>query len=204
MLEITQSYGSPFVRKVRICTALKGLEGEVRFIDPETDKSRNEALRAANPLQKIPAAMLADGSLMFDSHVICEYIDQMKPEPRLFPASGPARWKTLTLASLADGIMEAAILVVYERRFRPEEKWHQGWVDKQQQKVDAGLAYLETQVPPWSGIPDYGQITLACALGFLDHRQGRGWRDLTPRLAAWQNHFAETVPSFAATAPPAA
>ncbi|CAN0277842.1 unnamed protein product [Phaeothamnion confervicola] len=204
MLEITQSYGSPFVRKVRICAAIKNLDGNVRFIDPEQDKARNEALRASNPLQKIPAAMLEDGSLMFDSHVICEHIDTLSPTPRLFPAAGPERWRTLTLAALADGVMEAAVLVVYEGRFRPKEKWHQEWVDKQQAKVEGGLTYLEGHIPSWTGHPDYGHIALACALGFLDHRQGRGWRQRYPKLAVWQDHFAQTVPSFAATAPPAA
>jgi len=201
MLEVTQSYGSPFVRKARICTAIKGLEDQIRFIDPEQDKSRNEALRAANPLQKIPAARMPDGTLIFDSRVICEYIDQLRPEPRLFPLPGPDRWRTLTLASLADGIMDATVLVLYERRFRPEEKWHQEWVDKQQAKIDTALAYLETHIPSWSEQPDYGHITLACALGFLDHRQAGKWRASFPHLVAWQDHFAANVHSFGKTAP---
>ncbi len=202
MIELTQSLGSPFVRKVRIAAAVKGLQGQVNFIDPEKDKDRNEALRAANPLAKVPAARLEDGSLIFDSHVLCEYLDSLAPPATLFPPAGPERWRTLTLASLADGIMEAAILVVYEGRFRPEEKWHQPWLDKQQSKIDSAIRYLEATLPPFKGQPDYGDITLACALGYLDLRQAGQWRREHPRLVTWLNSFAAAVPAFAATEPP--
>ena len=202
MIQITQSYGSPFVRKVRITVALKRLAEMVEFIDPQADAKRNETLRASNPLQKIPAARLDDGTLMFDSHVICEHLDSLAPAPLLFPAAGTDRVRALTLAALADGIMEAAVLVVYESRFRPEEKWHQEWVDRQQAKVDAGLAYLESNIPDWKSQPDYGHITLACALGFLDNRQAGTWREKNPKLAAWLGQFEAAVPAFAATAPP--
>ena len=202
MLQITQSFGSPFVRKVRITVAMKGLTGKVDFIDPTEDAKRNETLRADNPLNKIPTARLDDGSLIFDSHVICEYLDTLASSPPLFPASGPARFQALTLAALADGIMEAAVLIVYESRFRPPEKWHQEWVDRQQAKVDAGLIHLERNIPDWTTHPDYGHITLACALGFLDLRHGGKWREKNPKLVQWLAHFAEAVPAWAATAPP--
>lgn len=201
MIEVTLAPTSPFVRKVRIATAMKGLDRRVAFLHPETDKQRCEALRAANPLQKVPAARLDDGTLIFDSHVICEYLDTLSATPRLFPAAGPERFRTLTLAALADGIMEASVLVVYEGRFRPKEMWHQPWVDRQQEKVDQGLAYLEAHVPNWSTHPDYGHISLAAALGFLDLRQGGKWRASSPKLVAWLDRFAAAVPSFAATAP---
>lgn len=202
MIEITQSFGSPFVRKVRITVAMKDLGSQVVFLDPQKDQARNEALRAANPLQKIPAARLQDGSLIFDSHVICEHLDTLTASPRLFPAPGLERSAALTLASLADGIMEAAVLVLYESRFRPKEKWHQEWVDKQQAKVDAGLDFLEARIPGWSQSPNYGHITLACALGFLDARQAGKWRASHPNLSAWLGRFAAAVPAFAATEPP--
>ncbi len=202
MIQVTQSYGSPFVRKVRITVAMKGIADKVEFIDPQSDTKRNEELRASNPLQKIPAARLDDGTLIFDSHVICEHLDTLAPSPQLFPAASIERVKALTLASLADGIMEAAVLVVYEGRFRPEEKRHQEWVDRQQAKVEAGLAYLESNIPDWRAHPDYGHITLACALGFLDTRQAGKWREKHLKLVAWLDRFEAAVPAFAATAPP--
>lgn len=204
MIQITQSYGSPFVRKVRLTVAVKGIANKVEFIDPQAQAERNAALRAANPLQKIPAARLADGTLIFDSHVICEHLDGLAPSPRLFPTTPAERAKSLTLAALADGIMDATVLVIYEGRFRPAEKRHQDWVDRQQGKIDAGLAWLESNIPDWHGHPDYGHITLACALGFLDDRQSGTWRTKFPTLAAWLARFDNAVPAFAATAPPKA
>lgn len=202
MITVTQAWTSPFVRKVRIAVAVKGLKDRVRFLDPEKDGPDNDALRAANPLQKVPAARLDDGRLIYDSHVICEYFDTLSPTPRLFPSAGDERLRMLTLAALADGIMDAAILIVYEARFRPEDKWHQGWIDKQQVKVDQALAFLEASPPAWSGTPDYADISLACALGFLDLRQAGRWRKAHPKMVAWLDGFSAAVPSFSATAPP--
>ena len=204
MIEVTSSPASPFVRKVRITAAVKGLGGKVEFLDPEADAKRAEALRASNPLAKIPTAKLDDGTLIYDSHVICEYLDSLAPTPVLFPASGRARFDTLTLAALADGISDAAILIVYEGRFRPKEKWHQEWVDRQQAKIDAAVDLLESKSPDWKTAPDYGHITLACALGFMDLRLAGKWRTGHPRLTAWLDRFAAATPSFAATAPPKA
>ena len=203
MLQITSSPSSPFVRKVRIAAAMKGVESKIDFVDPNADAARATALRDANPLNKIPVARLDDGTLVYDSHVICELIDTMSSTPRLLPASGMDRIRTLTLAALGDGIAEAAILIVYEGRFRPKEKWHQEWVDKQQTKVDAALDHLESHVPDWQGSPDYGHLSLAAALGFLDLRFGARWREKHPKLSAWQDRFAAAVPSYAATAAPA-
>lgn len=204
MITVTQAWTSPFVRKVRIAVAVKGLQDRVAFLDPDKQGPANEALRAANPLQKVPAARLEDGTLIYDSHVICEHLDTLAPSPRLFPPSGRARLQVLTLAALADGIMEAAVLVVYESRFRPKEKWHQGWIDKQQIKVDQALDHLEANLPDWPGAPDYASISLVCALGFLDLRQGGRWRKGHPKLVGWLDRFAAAVPSYGETAPPAA
>ena len=202
MIEVTQAANSPFVRKVRIAVLMKGLESKVAFLDPASQGERNEALRAANPLQKVPAARLEDGTLIYDSHVICEHLDTLTASAQLFPAAGKERLRALTLGALADGIMEASVLIVYEGRFRPKEKWHQEWIDKQQIKIDQGLAWLEANVPEIKGTPDYGHLSLACALGFLDLRQDGKWRARCPKLAAWLGRFAAAVPAFAATTPP--
>ncbi|MFM1815485.1 MAG: hypothetical protein RLZ98_2180 [Pseudomonadota bacterium] len=199
-MKLLGSLGSPFVRKALICAHIKGAADKIQFVvtnsGPEAD-----ALRARNPLGKIPILFLDDGTTVYDSHVICEYIDTLSDTPKLFPAAGPGRLKTLTLAALADGLAEASILVAYESRFRPKEMWVQSWVDRQQAKVDAALAHLEQNVPTFSGAPDYGHVALATSIGFVDLRQGADWRAKYPKVAAWQDDFAARVPSYAATMP---
>ena len=111
------------------------------------------------------------------------------------------RFRTLTLGSLADGILDAALLLVYEGRFRPENMKVQGWVDRQQGKVDRSLALLETAPPAWKVSPDYGHLTMAVALGYLDFRHGGKWRAGHPKLVKWLDEFAAAVPAFEATRP---
>lgn len=202
MLKYTASQGSPFVRKVRLTIAIKGLESKVQGVNDDNNPALTKEVRGKNPLNKIPTMMLDDGSVIYDSHVICEYLDGLTPSPKLFPADLGARTKALTLAALADGIMEAAILVAYESRFRPEEKRVQEWVDRQQAKADAGIDYLEKNIPTIGTSPDYGHVTLACALGYLDYRQSGKWRQGHPKLAAWLDSFAAKVPAFKDTGPP--
>lgn len=202
MLKFTASQGSPFVRKVRLTIAIKGLEGKVQGVNDDNDPALTKQIRGKNPLAKIPTMMLDDGSVIYDSHVICEYLDSLAPTPKLFPADVGARTKTLTVAALADGIMEAAVLVAYETRFRPEDKRVQDWVDRQQAKADAGIDYLENNIPTIGATPDYGHVTLACALGYLDYRQAGKWRAKHPKLVAWLDGFAAKVPAFAQTGPP--
>lgn len=202
MMKLLGSLGSPYVRKVLITAERKGLAQDVQLVKTDSG-AEADALRAKNPLNKIPILFLADGTEVFDSHVICEYLDTLRPSPRLISPDGPERLKTLTLAALADGMLDAAILIRYEARFRPENMWVQSWVDRQQAKIDASVDYLEKNLPVWGAHPDYGHITLACALGWLDDRQGGKWRASHPKLAAWQDKFAATVPSFGETKPPA-
>lgn len=202
MLKLTDSASSPFVRKVRLAVAIKGLSDRVQNVTAEGDPALSQKIRGSNPLRKIPTLMLDDGRVIYDSHVICEYLDTLKPEPRLFPADASARIDTLTLAALADGIIEAALLVVLERRMRPEAKWVQDWIDRQQAKVEAGLAALEANPPPTGKTRTYGDLTLACALGYLDFRQHGSWRKSHPRLVAWLDAFVAAVPAYAETMPP--
>lgn len=119
----------------------------------------------------------------------------------LFPKSGPARWRTLTLGGLADGMLDAALLIVYEGRFRPENMRVEAWLERQQSKIDRALAQLEASPPTWQGSPDYGHVTLAAALGYLDFRHGGKWRAGHPKLVKWLDEFAAAVPAFEATRP---
>src|SRR5262249_12359668 len=117
----------------------------------------------------------------------------------LFP-KGPERWDALVLAALADGILDAALLLVYEKRFRPEDKWHAPWQDRQQAKIDRALDGLEGRLAAYPG-RHYGHLTLAAALGYLDFRHQGLWRARHPQLVAWLDAFAKAVPAFAATQP---
>ncbi|HEY1245535.1 MAG TPA: glutathione S-transferase family protein [Hyphomicrobiaceae bacterium] len=192
---------SPYGRKVTLATALKGLEDRIEVTQVDTNPLDNPEVTAANPLGKIPALIVDGNTAIFDSHVICEYLDSLAPAPVLFPRSGAERIKTLTLGSLADGMLDAALLLVYEKRFRPEDKWHAPWQERQQAKIDRALDVLERKPPGWKESPDYGHLTLACALGYLDFRHEGKWRAGHPALVAWLETFAKAVPAFAASQP---
>jgi len=201
MMKLLSSQASPYGRKVKIVAAVKGVEDRITTQPTDTFPLVNEALRKENPLAKIPVLVLADATQIFDSHVICEYLDTLAPEPRLVPPAGPERIRTLTLASLGDGILDAALLLVYEKRYRPEDKWVESWVERQQAKIDLALDWLEKAPPEWGAHPDYAHITVACALGYLDFRHAGAWRAKHPRLVAWLEKFDAAVPAFAETRP---
>jgi glutathione S-transferase len=194
---------SPYGRKVTLATALKGLQDRVEVTQVDTTPLDNPEITTANPLGKIPALIIDGDTAIFDSHVICEYLDSLAPAPVLFPKSGVERIKTLTLGSLADGMLDAALLLVYEKRFRPEDKRHAPWQERQQGKIDRALDFLERKPPAWKESPDYGHLTLACALGYLDFRHEGKWRAGHPALVDWLDTFAKAVPAFAASQPTA-
>lgn len=188
---------SPFGRKVKIAIKQRGLTDQVSIEATDTTNP-SDTIHKQNPLGKIPALILEDGSVVHDSRVIVEYLDSLGSAPKLIP-SAPKRWPVLTEAALADGIMEAALLLVYERRLRPEPTWSKTWVDSQQSKIDRGITYLEQHVRPLDGPPDVGQIGVACALGYLDLRHEGRWRKSSPKLVAWLDAFATAVPAFEET-----
>jgi len=156
-------------------------------------------LVAANPLGKIPALVRDYGPTLYDSRVICQFLDD-RAEAGLYPAA--RRWEVLTLEATADGLMDAAVLLVYEARFRDEAERSQTWVDAQWAKVDRALSALESRwISHLSGQVDMGQIALGCALGYLDFRHGdRGWRDGRPQLSDWFGGF-ESRDSMQMTVP---
>lgn len=201
MMKLLSSPLSPYGRKVKIAMAMKGVKDQIEVVPIDTNPLDNPEINRSNPLAKIPALVVDGSTAIFDSHVICEYLDSLAPSPVLFPKSGVERIKTLTLGSLADGILDAALLLVYEKRFRPEEKWHQPWQERQQGKVDRAVDFLERSPPTWGASPDYGHLTMACALGYLDFRHEGKWRAGHPKLVAWLDTFAAAVPAFEETRP---
>ena len=192
---------SPFVRKVRIAANILGLDGRITV---ETADTVNPAdtVRQQNPLGKIPALVLDDGMVLFDSRVILEYLDHLAGGGRIVPTEAAARFAALRLQALADGLMDASILLIYEGRWRDPAKHEPKWVEHQAGKVARTLASLEAAPPALDTPPTVGQIALACALGYQDFRFQGTWRKDHPRLVAYLDAFAAAVPAFAATKPP--
>jgi len=200
MMILRFSPSSPFVRKVRIGVALLGFEREVTLERADTTDP-NDSLRKANPLGKIPVLIIEDGSAIYDSRVILDYLDERAGGGKIVPRAGIARLDALRLQALCDGILDASILTVYEGRYRKPDMREPKWLDLQAGKVSRALAVLEAAPPPIDPVPHVGQITLACALGYRDFRFGDGWRGQHPRLVAWLDNFTARVPAFAATKP---
>src|SRR5262245_15044075 len=134
-MKLMSSLLSPYVRKVRIAAAMKGLTDRIELVPVDTNVPDNSVINRANPLAKVPALLVGDVAI-YDSHVICEYLDSLAAAPVLFPKEAQARLKTLTLGALGDGILDAALLVVYEKRFRLQEKWHEDWHERHEDRDD--------------------------------------------------------------------
>jgi len=201
MLTLRTSFGSPFGRKPRIAISLLGLDARCK-VEPASTQDPADPVRKQNPLGKVPVLILEDGTAVFDSPVILEYLDVLAGGGKIIPNDPKARFDALRLEALADGILDASILIVYEGRYRPAEKHEQKWIDMQAGKVARALATLEAAPPSLDAIPNVGQITLACALGYRDFRFPGTWRNDHPRLVAWLDAFAARVPAFEATKPP--
>lgn len=200
MMFLRHSPASPFVRKVKIVAEVLGLADRIEMQDADTAVPE-AAFLAQNALGKIPTLVLDDGSTLFDSRVIVEYLDHLAGGGRVLPREPAARFAALRLQALCDGILDAALLIVYEGRYREPEMRLQTWLDRQQDKIDRALAVLEAAPPALTDVPDVGQITLACALGYLDLRLASAWRKGHPKLVAWLDRFAARVPAFARTKP---
>jgi glutathione S-transferase len=199
MLVIRSSPPSPFGRKVKIAAALCGLTDTITIEQAQTSDP-DDSLRGQNPLGKIPVLITDDGTAIYDSRVIAEWLDVQAGGGVIIPR-GEARFAALTLQALADGMMDASILIVYEQRFRPGEKRHQPWTDYQGEKVARALSVLEAAPPEIGDRPHIGHVALACALAYRDFRFDGGWRAGHPGLVAWLDDFAAKVPAFAATMP---
>ncbi|QIE56478.1 glutathione S-transferase [Pikeienuella piscinae] len=195
---------SPYVRKVMVLLEEAGKTGEIALIDGATAPTApNEALIAANPLGKIPCLVRDDGPALYDSRVITRYLDA-KYGTGLY-LDGEAVWLTLALEAHADGVLDAALLCVYEVRMREEAGRSAAWVAGQRGKITRGLDALEARwLDHLSSHVDMGAVAVACVLGYLDFRGEMGgwgdWRDGRPGLAAWGEAFLKR-PAMRATAP---
>ena len=188
---------SPYVRKVMACAITRGLDGRIEKL-PTNPHESPAALVADNPLSKVPCLVTDDGLALFDSPVICEYLDSLGDAAPLFPAHGAARWRALKLHAVADGILDSAVGTRGEMG-RPKEAARDAWIARQKGIIARAIGQLEAD-PPHRTV-DIGSIAVACALGYLDFRfAADDWRANAPRLAAWYEAFAKH-PAIAQTAP---
>ncbi|MCQ8240965.1 glutathione S-transferase family protein [Rhizosaccharibacter radicis] len=196
-MKLFSSATSPYARKVRACAIALGLDDRIElhqasaFDDPP-------ALLEANPLGKVPTLVTEDGLSLFDSAVICEYLDAISPEIPMIPATGAARWLALRIQAIGDGISDASLMRIQLKRFGalPDDA---PLIERQKRATTRMLDQLEAE-PPDTHL-DIGTIAVACALGFLDLRfASDGWRDGRPMLSAWFERIS-TEPALERTVP---
>jgi len=200
-MKLYYAAASPFVRKVLVVVHETGQIDDIALVTTSLSPvAPSDAVRAANPLSKIPALERAEGPALYDSRVICAYLDA-KVGGGLY-VSEADRWDVMTLEATGDGLMDAAVALRYETFLRPSDKQWEDWADGQWAKVSAALHALEGRWMAHLAKPvTMGHISVACGLGYLDFRHAeRTWRSKTPALAEWYAGF-ETRPSMVATAP---
>jgi len=174
-----------------------GLSARVSVI-PADPLDENDTLRKQNPLGKMPCLVLPDESTIYDSGIIIEYLQDVAGTDRLLPVRGRERYRALTLSRLADGIMDASVLIVYETRFRPDLPHSPRWLKHQRDKIRRGLAEFEASRPD-PNRTDVVSIGLSCALGYLDWRKQLDWRSNYPNLVDWLDRFSAQEPAFERT-----
>lgn len=203
-MKLAYSPTSPYVRKVMVLLHETGQLNDVTLEERATTPlNPDQTLLPSNPLGKVPALERAEGPALYDSRVICAYLDD-RAKGKLY-GSGARHWDILTLEATADGILDAALSMTYEARMRPEDKQMPEWVDGQWDKVARTCAAINTRwMSHLQGPLDMGQIAIGCALGYVDLRHdARGWRSGNDALAAWFATF-DSRASMQATRPPTA
>lgn len=202
MLKLRQSPASPFVRKVRVAAHFTGHTDKIELLNADT-MNPDDPLRRDNPLGKIPCLVLDDSTTLYDSRVIAEYLDHEAGGGKIIPTDWTARLATLKLQALADGIIDAAILQLYEGRFRKPDRHEPAWIAHQAGKVERGLAALEANPPIATSTPDIGMISVACMLEWYEFRFSGLSSGRFPRLSAFLADFNAKNPAFATTKPAA-
>jgi glutathione S-transferase len=190
---------SPFARKIRMAQIETGQQGliEWRML---TREERATLVPSINPLGKVPCVVLENGEALYDSPVICAWVDAQHGGHRLIPDSGHERWRVLTLEALGDGLGEAVVAVALEQG-KAEGERSQAVIDRQAGKVKSGLAALDKAAPGFHDPLTVGEIAVACAIGYMEYRKVvPGWRESFPALGGWYNRLADR-PSFAETLP---
>ncbi|WP_378946655.1 glutathione S-transferase [Mesorhizobium sp. ANAO-SY3R2] len=205
MFKLFYSPASPYVRKVMVAAIERGVEDRIELLKAAASPIRRDnTIVSHNPTGKVPTAVLPDGRALFDSRVICQYVDAMAGSGVLYP-SGERYFDVLTLEALADGLLDAAILLRYETMLRPDALRWTDWMQGQSDKIDSSLAALEGgALDTLEASFHAGSIAVSCALGYLDFRfANRNWRASAPKLRSWFEAVS-TRPSLSRTVPSAA
>ena len=200
-MKLRHAAASPFVRKCLVAAHELGLQARIELVPAAANPvKRDPTVVAHNPLGKIPTLITDEGLALYDSRVICEYLNACG-DGHLLPREGPAHWRVLVDQALADGVMDAAVLARYETFLRPEPLRWKEWVAGQLEKVTSGFDALEVRATEYGDRVDLGTIAFACMIGYVDFRfADLGWRTTRPKATAWYARFAER-PSMRATAP---
>ena len=200
-MKLFYSPPSPYVRKTLVAAHELGLRERIELVPAAAHPiNRDRTVVAHNPLGKIPTLLIDDGTPLYDSGVICEYLNELG-SGNLVPQRGVARWSVLTEQALADGILDAAVLVRYETVLRPEPLRWNDWITGQMEKVTSSLDQIEQRAARFGDRVDLGTIATACALGYLDFRfASLAWRDKHPNAAKWFERFGARA-SMVATRP---
>ena len=202
-MKLWYSPASPFVRKCLIVAHERDLTDRIEIMDASANVvDPDMRIVESNPAGKIPTMLLEDGQVLFDSRVICAWLDTLHDGKKLMPRSGAKRFEIMTLEALGDAIMDAAVSNRYETALRPPEYQWKAWSDGQMGKVKASLDQLEKQwIRSLGRNPNMGSIAVAAALGYLDFRYpDLNWRRGRPKLTRWFKRFGER-PSFMETEP---
>ena len=198
---LRSSKSTPFGRKVTVGAALCGLADRIETVT-SIPRDPDDPIRVLNPLGKLPTLVIDGGFAIFDSPVILEWLDSRAGGGKIIP-TGDRRFTALRLQAIGDGMMDASVLQMTEKRYHEGSALSQAFLDYQRDKVIRSMAFLEADMSGLSGAPDVGHISVACALSYLDFRFQGFWRPGHRTLVRWLDGFTAQVPSFAASAHPA-
>ena len=198
-MKLYYSSTSPFVRKINVFAIEVGLDKKIEWVKTNPWQVE-DVLTAENPLSQVPTLITDDDVVLYDSSVICEYLDSLHSGKKMIPEESKARWPALRLQALADGILNAGILRFLENK-RSLEKQSDDWDATQRKSVERSLDYLENTVFDWGANLDVGVLSIACTLGWLDFRfANEDWRATHSKLSHWFDSFSKR-PSIIQTMP---
>lgn len=199
MPKLLYAPASPYSSKVRMAAEAAGIALDLVRVDTSSQPAE---LVSVNPLGKIPCLVTDEGEAVFDSRVITQYLNRLSGNA-LFPRNAAKRLEAEKLEALADGICDCLLAQVYERRFRPEEKVHQPWLDLQWSKVERSLDVLDAALPRLVSKPTAGHIALRACIGYLALRFAGRWEKGRGKLVRWAKRFDERFPHLVAAVPAA-